>query len=128
MKKISFLSICFLLTSCYTSGYCDVSEWKKNEAQSMYNDFGTTVAEMPQDKAARIFGNCYHRGDDIYSYNTLWSKKYILVRYDRAVTYIEESDAVVKGALNDKYKSYNRGGVENQSQPTRQQNKPTQWF
>lgn len=127
MKKISLLLICLFLTSCYINGYCDVSEWKQREAQSMYNDFGTSIAEMDRGKMEKIFGACYRVGDQVYSYNTLWNKKYILVRYDKAVTYIEDNSDIVKSTVNDKYKNYNRGGIgvpQNQMSP----GKNVQWF
>lgn len=88
MKKFSFL-ILFILASCRNLPCCEVSEWKQEEAQKMYENFGAFLSDISVSDARKIFGNCYKLGDEVYVYNNLWSKKYILVRYSRAVTYEE---------------------------------------
>ncbi len=128
MKKLYFLAVILIFTSCKGMEYCDSTEWKQQEAQSMYNTFGTLIVEMNASDAQKIFGSCYRQGDDIYVYNTLWSKKYILARYGKAVTYVEDKGQVVgRGAINDKYKNYNRGG-EGVLQQNKVYSKDVKWF
>ena len=124
--KNFLLMLCVVLCSCADLN-CDVSEWKQQEAQSMYNAFGTNVVKIDSSKAEKIFGACYQQGDDIYAYKTLWGKKYILARFGHAITYVEDDGKVMSTSVSDRYKNYNRGGVDNQQTPM-QQNRTTQWY
>ena len=56
----------------------------------MYNAFGTSIINMEHERAEKIFGCNYRRGDDIYVYKTFWGEKYILTRYSTVITYEEE--------------------------------------
>ena len=88
MKKEFFLLILFFTSSCY-AGYCRVFTYKQQEAQSMYNAFGTSVVDITPEQGSQLFGNCYRDGDTIYVYKTFWGKKYILTHYGEVVTYTE---------------------------------------
>ncbi len=91
--KVGFLMLLLLLPSCVdiNGKYCaDPSEYVKNEAQSYYNSFGVYKTSMSAEKAQKLFGCNYRSGDAIYVYSALWGKKFILVRYNRAITYAEE--------------------------------------
>jgi len=92
----------------------------------MYNAFGTSIVEMDAVRAQKLFGSCYRRGDEIYVYNTLWNKKYVLARYGKAVTYVED-DGLGIPATNDKYKNYNRGVPGNGMMPEND-GKTFTWF
>ena len=92
MKKLLLLPILLVLAACDARFYgCKpVSALRQQEAQSMYNAFGTSIIEMKQERAEKIFGCNYRRGDDIYVYKTFWGEKYILTRYSTVITYEEE--------------------------------------
>ena len=126
MKKILFLSSLFLTSSCVNMEYCNTTEWKKQEAQSMYNAFGTSIVEMDATRSQKLFGGCYRRGDEVYVYNTLWNKKFVLARYGKAVTYVED-DGLGTQATGNKYQNYNRGVPANGALPG-QSGKTFNWF
>lgn len=93
MKYILISLLLLFLSSCVdvNGEYCsDPGEYNKNTAQSYYDSFGVYKVRMTPEEARKMFGCNYRRGDSIYSYSTFWGKKYILVRYGKAVTYIEE--------------------------------------
>ncbi len=88
-----FLILLFLLTSCFdiNGRYCaDPSEYNKSEAKFYYDSFGVYKTSMSVEKAKKLFGCNYRNGDAIYVYSALWGKKFILVRYNLAITYAEE--------------------------------------
>ena len=131
MKKIFLLPILLLITSCQgINGYCDVTQWKQQEAQSMYNSFGTTLFEMTPEEASKTFGSCYYKGDDIYVYKTLWGKKFILARYGKAVTYVEGDAYDARQNKNNRSNYYNNSSYKSyQSNPNQPSNsQAVQWF
>jgi hypothetical protein len=89
MKKFFILVILFSLTSCYARS-CYVKPVKQQQAQSMYNAFGTSVISVTPEQGFKLFGDCYRPYDYVYVYKTLWGKKYILARYGEVITYSEE--------------------------------------
>lgn len=95
MKKYLLIAAILVTVSCANiyGKYCaDPSEYDRNLAQSYYDSFGTwkIIDNAEKERLAKLFGCNYRRGDAVYSYSTFWGKKYILVRYGRAVTYIDE--------------------------------------
>lgn len=93
MKKI-FLILFFLTTSCanFIGNYCpQISEYDQNLAQNYYQSFGVFRSHLTNEKAKKLFG-CHFRKttDYIYSYNTFWGKKFILVRNEKAITWSED--------------------------------------
>ncbi len=93
MKKLSLILL-LLTSACYeiNGNYCaQPSEYDRSTAQSYYESFGSSRERMSDEKAKKLFGCNFHKTTDyIYSFSTLWGKKFILVRYDNAVTYAEE--------------------------------------
>ncbi len=95
MKKIFVILLCLSLNSCIgTSSFFggDIvsvpSERDRSDAEFYYNAFGTVLAKnVTDEEIKKLFGLYYSRGDQIYSYKTLWGEKLILVRGGRAVTY-----------------------------------------
>ncbi len=72
-------------------GCGQISGFKAQEAQSMYNAFGTVLARgITPEEGRKMFG-CHYRPatDEIYSYKTFWGKKFILVRYGNPLTYYD---------------------------------------
>ena len=92
----------------------------------MYNAFGTSIVEMGAPRAQKLFGSCYRRGDEVYVYNTLWNKKFVLARYGKAVTYVEDDGQGVQ-EMGNKYQNYNRGVSGNGAVP-QQSAKTFNWF
>ncbi|MBM3580332.1 MAG: hypothetical protein FJX34_06145 [Alphaproteobacteria bacterium] len=93
MKKIFFL-LPLLLSSCvgFDRMTCmRPSEYDVNTAQSYYDSFGAVlVSNQEHERLRKKFICNYRAGDQIYIYQTFFNKKYILVRYGQAITYIEE--------------------------------------
>jgi hypothetical protein len=132
MKKNSLLIIFLMLFSCIGTGgmqVCRAPEWKQQEAQRMYNAFGTSYVDMNPDQMWKTFGACYRPGDQAYVYKTLWNKKYILVRYGVVIIFAEggDEDKPESGPVNDKFKNYNRVDVNGKQTPMQQQ-KSVNWF
>jgi hypothetical protein len=99
MKKfflaILFSGILFSLSSCIMP--CQQTNLiKQQEAQSMYNAFGTSVAKMSPQEAQGLFGCYYRSGDDVYIYSTLWGEKFILARRGQAITYVSPDKSFFK--------------------------------
>ena len=93
MKKLSLILLLLSSSCANINGIsCSApSEYDQNIAQSYYESFGNSRERMSEEKARKLFGCNYRKyTDSIYSYKTLWGKKFILVRYDKAVTYVEE--------------------------------------
>ncbi len=93
MKKI-YLILFLLSTGCFSVDglVCsEPSEYTVNTAQSYYNSFGVYRESISKEKAKKLFGcNYFPTTDYIYSYTPFFGKKkYILVRYNKAVTYAE---------------------------------------
>ena len=86
MRKKILLLILLFTSSCY-AGNCVVSSYKQQEAQSMYNAFGTSVIDVTPNQGFQLFGNCYYDGDEVYVYKTFWGKKYILLHHGEVITY-----------------------------------------
>ncbi len=79
------------LFSCQHMACMPESQHKIDEAQKMYNSFGTVLArDITEEKARKMFGCHYELGDDVYEYSTFWGKKYILARDGEAITYYEK--------------------------------------
>jgi len=88
MKKLFLFSALMLLTSCAGMG-CYPSEYEQNEAISYYNSFGTSSSDISHEEAEKYF-SCYDvMTDKIYSYNTFFGEKLILVRRGKALTYVD---------------------------------------
>lgn len=67
------------------------SEYDVNTAQSYYKSFGAVlVSNQEHERLRKKFICDYRAGDLIYVYSTFFDKKYILVRYGQAITYLEE--------------------------------------
>lgn len=98
--KIKFLAIFLLLTSCVQSyggvGCMRVSATKQQRAQAMYNTFGTVLEHKTLAEGREIFGCHFWDTDYIYSYSTLWGKKYILVRHGEVITYADAKESEAK--------------------------------
>jgi hypothetical protein len=92
MKKF-VLILFFFITSCYSINgtRCNTpSEYDQNLAQNYYDSFGVFRAHLTEEKARKLFGCNFHKTTDyIYSYSTLWGKKFILVRYGKVITWAE---------------------------------------
>ena len=73
-------------------GFCQQPpQYVVDEAQEYYNDWTTAkVDKLPKEKVRRMFGCLYQRGDEIFLHKTFFRKKYILVRYGKAVTFYSE--------------------------------------
>lgn len=93
MKKYLLILLLVALSSCYTVDgiYCVTpSEYDRSLAEGYYQSFSSFRERISEVKAKKLFGCNFHRNTDaIYSYSTFWGKKYILVRYGRAVTWAE---------------------------------------
>lgn len=93
MRKLLLLPFLLLIPSCIDSegfGCAYPSYYKRTTAQTYYDTFGTVLADDAEEKEAKpLFGCHYHRSDRIFVYKTLWSKKYILVRYGSVITFVE---------------------------------------
>lgn len=95
MKKLFVILLCLSLNSCvgtgniFGGGIASVpSERERSDAEFYYNSFGTVLAkDVTPEEIKKLFGLYYSRGDQIYSYKTLWGEKLILVRGGKAVTY-----------------------------------------
>lgn len=68
------------------------TEIKQQRAQAMYNSFGTKFENVSIERGREIFGCNFWDGDYVYSYSTLWGKKYILVHNGEPVTYVDEDE------------------------------------
>lgn len=90
MKKF-LLAVLLLCSSCVGEMAClSPSEYDRNTAQEYYDTLGTyRVSEAVHNKVRKKFSCYYHAGDEIYAYKTFWDTKYVLVRRDKAVTYVE---------------------------------------
>ena len=94
MKKLSLI---LLLLSAGCVGIdglicSEPSEYERNTAQSYYDSFGVYRARLSETQALKLFGcNYYKTSDYIYYYEPYFGKKkYILVRYNKVITYAEE--------------------------------------
>ncbi len=89
-----YLVLFFLISSCYSidGRYCSIpSEYTRSQAEDYYNSLGVFREHLSDAKAKKLFGCNFHKTTDyFYSYKTLWSKKIILVRYGKAVTWAED--------------------------------------
>ena len=93
MRKMVLLPLLLLIPACIDSegfGCAYPSYYSKTTAQTYYDTFGTVLANDAEEKEAKILFGChYHTGDYIYVYKTFFGKKYILVRYGKAITFEE---------------------------------------
>ena len=95
MKKVFVILLCLSFSSCIgTSSFFGgnvismPSERDRSDAEFYYNAFGTVLAKnVTEEEIQKLFSLYYSRGDQIYSYKTLWGEKLILVRGGKAVTY-----------------------------------------
>jgi len=90
MKKLFLMAVLFVTASCETEspnlfGFCTASEAKQVVAQSYYDSFGTTISDADDKEIEELFDCYYKNGDKVYSYNTLYGEKLVLVRYGQAV-------------------------------------------
>jgi hypothetical protein len=93
MKFVLALTAFFLTISCSESFYyyCKrPTPVEQQRAQAMYNAFGTSLIEMDDARARKLFGCNYRSSDDVYVYKTLFGEKYVLARYGTAVMAAEE--------------------------------------
>jgi hypothetical protein len=91
MKNIFLIWIVLFTVSCESMMCMPESPKMQYDAQSMYDTFGTVIAQnIDAKKAAKMFGCHYRFGDRVYVYTTFWDKKYILVRRGKALTYVVE--------------------------------------
>ena len=87
MKKIFLLSFIFWLNSC--ANICFVEDSDTQEAERLYNSFGTRLANFNEYQNTYLFGDCYNsRTDRVFVYESFYSKKYILERYGKPYTYV----------------------------------------
>jgi hypothetical protein len=105
-----FLTSCVLQNQGFFGHVCAPTESEKNTAQSYYDSFGTMQADITEKEARQAFGACYKNWDKVYSYNTFWGEKLILVRYGEAVTFVERKKNAMKqnGAPVPQWNGYNR--------------------
>ncbi len=91
MRKFLLLAAFFLITSCnemIENIGCGMPSYvEQSTAQSLYGDIFSVRVSMDYDKARKIFGCYYTRGDLIYTYSRLFDSGYILVRGDAAIAY-----------------------------------------
>lgn len=92
MKKFSLIFLLFI-SSCSLGGMSCIwpSEYDKNVAQSYYESFSSYRVDVQTHERLRKKFTCYYRaGDEIYAYSTFLGTKYILVRGQEAITYIDD--------------------------------------
>lgn len=96
MKKIFALFFLLIFSaSCVNidGTQCSTpSEYNRNLAASYYNSFGTYKTKLTPEKAKRLFGCNYRQGDAIFSYNTFYKTKFILVRYGEALAFADDDE------------------------------------
>ncbi|MBP7709725.1 MAG: hypothetical protein KA100_01475 [Rickettsiales bacterium] len=92
MKKFALILL-FFVGSCQSLKKNDCpspTEYDHNLAQNYYDGFGVSRAHLTNEKAGRLFGCNFHKGSDhVYSYNSAWGKKFILVRGGKVITWSE---------------------------------------
>ena len=88
--KNNYLIIILLLFLSSCAGMCIVEPKYTEEAIRLYNLPFTYKANLTQDEIYKIFGGCYSLGDRIYAVQTMYKKKYILVRAGEPYTYADE--------------------------------------
>jgi hypothetical protein len=88
--KNNFLMIILLLLLSSCSGMCRVEPKFTEEAIRLYNLPFTYRANLTQDEIYKIFDGCYSLGDRVYAVQTMYKKKYILVRSGEPYTYADE--------------------------------------
>jgi hypothetical protein len=87
--RLKFSLLIFLsLNSC--SGFCRIESGFEIEAKRLYEMIGTYRANIDNEQAKKIFGNCYRSTDKIFISQNIFKKKYILVRYGEPITYEDE--------------------------------------
>jgi hypothetical protein len=91
-----FTASCGLEKQGFFGNVCSPTEKERMTAQSYYDSFGTMQADISEKEARQAFGACYKNWDKVYSYNTFWGEKLILVRYGEAVTFVERKKNAVK--------------------------------
>ena len=86
--KYIFLFCCLIfLNSCVSM--CIVEDSDTQEAQRLYDSFGTYLAHFNEYQNHYLFGDCYNsRTDRVFVYESFFSKKYILERYGKPLTYV----------------------------------------
>lgn len=93
MKKYFLPLILLILSACSAVGGFGCmapSDYDKNTAESYYHTLGTKkVSNRLHNQIRKSFGCYYRGGDDIYAYQSFWGVKYILVRDDEPITYID---------------------------------------
>lgn len=92
MKKLSLILL-LLSSACVgiDGMVCnEPTEYDRNTAQSYYESFGVYRARLSDLEIKKLFGcNFHYTTDYIYYYDSFWGRKYILVRYNKAVTYAD---------------------------------------
>jgi hypothetical protein len=88
--KNNFLIIILFLFLSSCSGVCIVEPKYTDEAIRLYNQPFVYKANLTQDEIYKIFGGCYGLGDRVYAVQTMYKKKYILVRAGEPYTYADE--------------------------------------
>lgn len=90
MKKIFLVAIFFLTAACQAQ-FCRFVPHKQEEAQRMYNAFGTKVVSVTPQQGYELFGDCYYElSSTVYVYETLWNKEYILVTSGEVITFTDK--------------------------------------
>ncbi|MFM7619979.1 MAG: hypothetical protein ACKO47_00025 [Alphaproteobacteria bacterium] len=86
LKRVLFyITTIFVLNSC---AMCYVNPADTEEAKRMFNSIGTYSINITEEQGQELFGECYdHRTDRVFVYSTFFSKKYILEKYGKPLTY-----------------------------------------
>ncbi len=90
VSKSNFLAIILLLSLSSCAGMCIVEPKYTEEAIRLYNLPFTYRANLTDDQIYKIFGGCYGLGDKVFIVQTIFKKKYILVRAGQPYTYADE--------------------------------------
>jgi hypothetical protein len=88
--KNNFLIIFSLLFLFSCTGMCNIEQKYTEEANRLYALPFTYRANLTEDEIYKIFGGCYGLGDRVFITQTMFKKKYILVRAGQPYTYADE--------------------------------------
>jgi len=96
IKKFLAITAILLVNSCFPSIDnldCPMSPTYREQdfAQSAYDDFTTSLADVTEEETKKMFRCFYTYGDKIYYYSRFMNSGYVLVRNNKAITYYEKN-------------------------------------
>jgi hypothetical protein len=88
ISVIKFNILLIIISSCH--GICYIEPKHTQEAERLYNSIETYRIYPTYQEAYDIFGDCYRSTDKVFVYQSIFKKKYILVRFGEPITYQDQ--------------------------------------